>query len=1431
MKNLKYKTQIAATIILTLFFAGCYKFDFINQPYQADPDSFFDVEISVSVNFGTEDLVEAYFGILLPQGWTIADSVEYNNTTLNNEGVFIYSGDLVQQMNAIDPPLENYYWWVGLEDKLIAHGNDSIVSSIEIFTDSQTGTFFLDYMLGDAARGYYSDEINGLNYSRSNNHLIIVGDPVGCLPGGIIFNSQAEVDSFPVNHPDCSEIAGNITIQGNDILNLSGLNMITSVGANLWINENDTLPDLSGLENLVSIGGVLTITENDWLENLSGLENLTFIGRDLWIERNYHLNSISSLSGLGSIGKNLAIIYNFSLTDLAGLELIPSLAGSLTIDHNRILAGLSGLENLSYVAASVFIYISSEMPNLTGLENITDVGWDLNITGGWNLNSLSGLNNISTVGGSCIISYTNAPDLSGLTNLNSIGHDLEIYGNNYLLTLSGLENLSYIGRNLRIGKAFPRPMGPQGNLALTNIAALNNVGFIGGDLYIKYNDALSECEAESICNYLSSPNGVVDINWNQAGCNNPPEVAAACGITLPCLPYGIYNFYSQADIDNFQVNYPGCTQLGGDITIVGDGINNLEGLGLVNSIGGDLYIHANNLSSLEGLNNLVSIGGSLYLGYIYSLDNISGLESLTSIGGDFSLINSDILTSLSGIESLTSIAGELRIENNNSLIGLTGLDNIEAGSITDLTIINNGSLSECVVNSICDYLSAPGGIVTINNNATGCNYPGEIAGGCGITLPCLPYGNYYFYLQSQIDNFQINYPGCTEIEVDVTIEGGGITNLDGLNVLTSIGGYLSISGYNSLTSLSGLDNLTSIGGYLKIRNNSALSNITGLGGLASIGGYIVIQGNSVLSDLSGLGGLTSIGGYLEIQGNDALSDLTGLGGVTSIGEYLEIQENGVLSNLTGLGGLTSIGGYLEIQGNGALSDLSGLGGLTFIPGDLSISANAIMTSFTGLENLTSIAGDLNIGYSNSGYGNPSLVTLSGLDNLTSLGGYLGIFDNTSLTSLSGLDNLTSLGGYLSISGNNSLTSLSGLDNLTSLGGYLEIFDNTSLTSLSGLEELTSIGGHLMIKNNVALTSLSGLEGLASNGGGLLILNNDALTSLSGLESLASIGGNLEITGNADLVSLTGLENLTTIAGDLYIGYSVSWGLNYSLITLSGLDNIAEGTIENIEILYNPFLAECNIQSICDYLSSPNGTVTISNNAPGCNSRQQVEEACESQCLYGGITFSIQAQIDNFQSNYPGCTEIEGDVEICGTNITKLDSLIVLTAIGGHLNIHDNPNLTTFTGLENIEAGSIDSLFITNNSALSYCAITNICDYLLSLNGTAEIHDNAPGCESRVVIEGICVLGVEETIPHNAFSIFPNPFTNSATLEINLQEPGRLEVNIYNQIGRLLKTIARDCQNAGLQKIDLETGDLEPGVYFCVVKTNNGIKTRKILKYH
>jgi hypothetical protein len=234
-------------------------------------------------------------------------------------------------------------------------------------------------------------------------------------------------------------------------------------------------------------------------------------------------------------------------------------------------------------------------------------------------------------------------------------------------------------------------------------------------------------------------------------------------LSQSCLPEGI-RFYSQESIDNFQSDYPGCTEIEGDVRI------------------DDSY---------------------------FNIHNLNGLSVITSIGGDLIIGNADEdgntqLTNLDGLQNLASIGGSLTIARNKSLVSVTGLNNLSAASISDLNISFNTSLSACQAQFLCDYLSSPNGVVDIHDNAEGCNTPPEVASECGISLPCLPFGNYYFTKQADIDNFPSDYSGCTKLGGSTLITGDNITNLDGLINAASTGRNLEIRYADSLNNIDGL---------------------------------------------------------------------------------------------------------------------------------------------------------------------------------------------------------------------------------------------------------------------------------------------------------------------------------------------------------------------------------------------------------------------------------------------------------------------------------------------------------------------------------------------------------------------------------------------------------------------------------------------------
>ncbi|NTV83601.1 MAG: hypothetical protein HGA23_04795, partial [Bacteroidales bacterium] len=297
------------------------------------------------------------------------------------------------------------------------------------------------------------------------------------------------------------------------------------------------------------------------------------------------------------------------------------------------------------------------------------------------------------------------------------------------------------------------------------------------------------------------------------------------GMSQSCLPTGI-NFTTQAQIDNFQLNYPGCSGIEGGVEIEGDDIFNLDGLGVLTSIGGSLYITNND-----------------------NLNDLSGLVSLSSVGGSLLISTNASMTSLDGLENLNAVLSDVFISNNPVLTDISAIGNINAENVAELWITSNVSLATCDNPFICNYLSNPSGTVNIKTNAPGCSNPPEVADDCGITLGCLPNGNYNFYSQADIDNFQLNYPECYELNGVITITGNDIASLEGLQMVNSVNGALKINNNPQLTNLAGLDAITLVNGSVTITGNSILTDITALSNIdTSLVSYLGIINNPLLAD-------------------------------------------------------------------------------------------------------------------------------------------------------------------------------------------------------------------------------------------------------------------------------------------------------------------------------------------------------------------------------------------------------------------------------------------------------------------------------------------------------------------------------------------------------------------------------------------------------
>ena len=350
------------------------------------------------------------------------------------------------------------------------------------------------------------------------------------------------------------------------------------------------------------------------------------------------------------------------------------------------------------------------------------------------------------------------------------------------------------------------------------------------------------------------------------------------------------------------------------------------------------------------MGNISSIGGNLRIEDLGSLENFMDLSSLNSIGGSLIIDYNYGLLNLNGLESLNTINGKISIFSNTMLNSISGLENLSSESISQLEICHNTGLSNCNAQSICNYLASPNGSIDIYYNDTGCNNPNEIANNCGFTISCLPYGNYHFNTQDDIDNFQSIYPDCNDINGSILIKSN-VENLNGLLGITSVQNYLSIKGNYYLEDLQGLNNIQNVG-TLFIWWNESLESLEGLNSLDTCFSRVDIFNNENLLNLNGLENLKFVGSHFSLTGCNFLQNIDGLTSLNTVNGFFVLGQ-GVITNTNGLNNLTYVGNGFDIHSCDSLTNISALSNLSLIGGSLNISNNFSLASLSGLDSVDS----------------------------------------------------------------------------------------------------------------------------------------------------------------------------------------------------------------------------------------------------------------------------------------------------------------------------------------------------------------------------------------------------------------------------------------------------------------------------------------------
>lgn len=257
-------------------------------------------------------------------------------------------------------------------------------------------------------------------------------------------------------------------------------------------------------------------------------------------------------------------------------------------------------------------------------------------------------------------------------------------------------------------------------------------------------------------------------------------------------------------------------------------------------------------------------------------------------------------------------------------------------------------------------------------------------------------------------------------------------------------------------------------------------------------------------------------------------------------------------------------------------------------------------------------------------------------------------------------NCEAIEGFLIIQGND-VVDLSALSNITSVGSLL--IDETSLTNMQGLDALTITGlsgedAFIVVDNNSMFQDILFLSNYTVNVPIVFLIRDmSALTSLEGANDIIEFI-TIYLENNDALTDLNGLNENLNLIGGLVQPPSLYISENAILSDISRLNTAQWNNALTSEINNNAQLAVCENNLVCTLIE--NGSITILNNATGCNSNSEVEMACENLFLN---TFE-----NDLLKIYPN--PVSGVLFIDGIDIQNLENLRIYS-VNGQIMLESN----------------------------------------------------------------------------------------------------------------------------------------------------------------
>ena len=94
-------------------------------------------------------------------------------------------------------------------------------------------------------------------------------------------------------------------------------------------------------------------------------------------------------------------------------------------------------------------------------------------------------------------------------------------------------------------------------------------------------------------------------------------------------------------------------------------------------------------------------------------------------------------------------------------------------------------------------------------------------------------------------------------------------------------------------------------------------------------------------------------------------------------------------------------------------------------------------------------------------------------------------------------------------------------------------------------------------------------------------------------------------------------------------------------------------------------------------------------------------------------------------------------------------------------------------------------------------------------------------------------GIDEAAVKSEILNYPNPFTSFTTIDIDINDLRKVDVQIFDQNGNLVRNLKASGNNDGKLKLVWDASNesglkVNSGSYYCLIKSNNQVITKKII---